>query len=142
MSTTGHVRTVACVASALSCFAIVSCILAVPSLIADIMAVRAELDNEMNGFHDMSKQLWTNLVALNALPRARRQAGYGQPPPSTGYGSPPAAIASTPVVQQPPQCRMFYTYRYLFHFLFQNVTPTTHAPKDRPARRAYRAPTA
>ncbi|CDW57492.1 Col cuticle N and Collagen domain containing prot ein [Trichuris trichiura] len=85
--------------TALSCFAVLTCLVLGPAIYTQINDLWVELDSEMSEFKESSDVLWKEMIAMDAT-RLRRQAGYyGQPvPEGTTYAGP---IAGQPQPSRP-----------------------------------------
>ena len=82
------IRVTAIVATAISGFAVFTCLFLVPKLMLEVDDIRAELDAEMSEFRVLSNNLWKEMIGMSGSPRARRQA-YGQGPAPDGKPVPP-----------------------------------------------------
>lgn len=97
-SATGQVQNATLFASALSIFAIVGCLVAVPMIYNEVQSIWSEIDTEISHFKLLADDMWKDMVLLgggNPEVRARRQA-YGAWPPN------PPSVPSVGVVNPQP----------------------------------------
>ncbi|KFD47607.1 hypothetical protein M513_11526 [Trichuris suis] len=88
--------------TALSCFAVFTCLVLGPAIYTQINDLWVELDSEMSEFKESSDVLWKEMIAMDAT-RLRRQAGYyGQPVVSSQETAmPEGATFASPTPAQP-----------------------------------------
>lgn len=100
MGKTRNLEVAGGLAGLLSAATLVACLVAVPSIVAEIGELRRLLDSDMSEFRALADDAWRDMRTLGASPRARRQAQYyaAAPPP-------PAAPATARSRSPPPSAR-------------------------------------